>query len=148
MSETESVFSTNMQAIRESECSMQQIAMIINHSFGLSGRSRGVEDGREGSGSYFHAHVAMTRARTDIVYVNDSKILATNFTSQGKSSTMRHNEFGLGVEQHVLKSFHRIGRIERDIDLACLEYGENSNQHRSAMFHQNRDGKVAFAASV
>ena len=61
---------------------------------------------------------------------------------------MRHNEFGLGVEQHVLKSFHRIGRIERDVDLACLEYGENSNQHRGAMFHQNRDGKVAFAASV
>ena len=127
---------------------MQQIAVIIDHSFGLSGGSRSVEDRREGSGSYFHAHVVMTRTRSDLVDINDSNVLATHLTSQGKSSTMRHNEFGLGVEEHVLKSFHRIGRIQRDVDLACLECGDNSNQDRGAMFHQNRYRKVAFAAPV
>jgi hypothetical protein len=127
---------------------MQQITVIIDRSFGLSGRSRSVKDRREGSGSYFHAHVVMTRTRTNIVYINDSNILATHLTSQGKSSTMRHNELGLGVEQHVLKPFHRIGRIQRDVDLACLERGDNSNEHGGPMFHQNRDRQVAFAAPV
>src|ERR1044071_6294142 len=112
MSETESVFSTDMQTVRESKCPMEQIAVAIDHSFGLSSRSRSVKDRRQGSGSYFHAHIVMTRTRAELVYINDSNIVATHLTSQRKSSTMRHNEFGLRVEQHVLKSFDGKARIQ------------------------------------
>src|SRR5262245_58988210 len=122
--------------------------MIVNNSLRSSRRARSIEDGSESVGCYLYLHVTISRARPDIVCVYDSKFLATDLTSQGNSSTVGHNGLGLGVGQHILNSFHRMRRIEWYINLARLEYRQNSNQHGRPMIHQNRNWFIAIAASI
>ena len=80
---------------------MQQVAVVLDDSLGLSGGARGIEDPTKGIWRYTEARVLLGEAGIQLVDVHQLAAILGQFPGQSGALAVGHDEARLRVTQHV-----------------------------------------------
>ena len=133
----------NLLQVGAAHAAVQQVAVVLDHPLGLSGRAGRIDDIGERIRADTDIQVFPGNPFGQFVQIQYLRIIAGQLSRRIAVRVIGQQQFRFRFAVNMSISRRREVGIDRHIGMATLEYGENRSDMLDALFHANGDTRRA-----